>query len=185
MIADLKREIDLAHIVMGAGVDLIQRGNRHVGLCPFHTEKTPSFFIFPDNRFKCFGCSASGDCIDFVMKYYNLSFKEALKFLGIEQGPITPGVRKEIERRKHQAELIRQFRDWEQRYCSYISDLWHKTKRLMMNGIPPDDLELYAHLLHMSPIWRHKIDILIYGTDKDKFKLYKEAQRCRKKTFLI
>jgi DNA primase len=47
-----KESIDLVGVVEGVGVELKQRGTRHVGLCPFHSEKTPSFFIFPDNRFK-------------------------------------------------------------------------------------------------------------------------------------
>jgi len=65
----------------------------------------------------------------------------------------------------------------EQRYCSYVSDLWHKAKRLMMNDIPLDDLELYAPLFHILPIWEHHRDILINGTDKEKYKLYEEARK--------
>ena len=47
-----KQNIDLVSVVEGVGIELKKRGTRHVGLCPFHSEKTPSFFIFPDNRFK-------------------------------------------------------------------------------------------------------------------------------------
>lgn len=177
MIAELKQNIDLVSVVESAGVDLQQRGTRYVGLCPFHTEKTPSFIIFPDNHFRCFGCSAHGDVIDFVQRLHGLTFPEALKHLGIEQGTITPKIKKDIQRRKHKAELVKRFRDWEQWYCMEISDLWHKTKRLMSNGIPPEDLELYAPLFHRLPVWEYHRDILINGTDKEKFALYKEAQR--------
>lgn len=175
-ISEFKQNIDFTLVVESAGVELTRRGTRHVGLCPFHTEQTPSFFVFPDNHFKCFGCGASGDCIDFVQKLHCLSFQDALRHLGIEQGRITPEVRRDIERRKRRAELVKRFRDWEQRYCTDISDLWHKTKRLMMNGIPPDDLDLYAALFHMLPVWEYHREILIHGTDREKFKLYKEAQ---------
>lgn len=59
--------------------------NRWKGLCPFHKEKTPSFYVFIDSKgyqfFHCFGCGAHGDVISFVMKTRNISFFEALQFL--------------------------------------------------------------------------------------------------------
>lgn len=176
MIVQAKQNIDLAFVVRSAGVELQKQGPRYRGKCPFHNERTPSFFVFQDNRFKCFGCGVSGDCIDFVRKLHGLSFPDALKHLGIEQGPMTPKIKRNIERRKRRAELIRQFRDWEQWYCMEVSDLWHKTKRLMMFGIAPEDLELYAPLFHMLPVWEYHRDILINGSDELKFELYKEAR---------
>ena len=50
-------------------------------LCPFHQEKTPSFFIFSSNRFKCFGCGEHGNAIDFIQKQKGLNFPQAVKFL--------------------------------------------------------------------------------------------------------
>lgn len=56
--------------------------NRISCLCPFHLERTPSFVIYRDsNTFHCFGCQANGDSIAFVMKYNDLDFKEACKYL--------------------------------------------------------------------------------------------------------
>lgn len=54
---------------------------RKYGLCPFHNEKSPSFYIFPDNRFKCFGCQVGGTSIDFVMKRDGVDFIGAMKVL--------------------------------------------------------------------------------------------------------
>jgi len=55
---------------------------RKNGLCPFHNENTPSFYIFTkDNRFHCFGCDAHGDSIDFVMKRDGVDFVTAVKML--------------------------------------------------------------------------------------------------------
>lgn len=51
------------------------------GLCPFHNERTPSFHIFKDNRFKCFGCGEHGSAIDFYMKQNNVDFISAVKQL--------------------------------------------------------------------------------------------------------
>lgn len=57
-------------------------GNRISALCPFHKEKTPSFFIYVNqNSFHCYGCQAHGDVITFKMKIDNISFKEAVKEL--------------------------------------------------------------------------------------------------------
>lgn len=56
-------------------------GGRLTGLCPFHEEKTPSFVIFPDNSFFCFGCNAFGDSVDFLMKLKGCDFKEAVRSL--------------------------------------------------------------------------------------------------------
>lgn len=57
-------------------------GSRFVGLCPFHQEKTPSFYIFSDNHWHCFGaCSEGGDSINFIMKLKKLSFPEAARYL--------------------------------------------------------------------------------------------------------
>lgn len=55
--------------------------NRLQGLCPFHEERTPSFFIFDDNHFHCFGCQEHGSSIDFLMKTKNLDFVSAVKEL--------------------------------------------------------------------------------------------------------
>ena len=57
-------------------------GKKIKALCPFHEEKTPSFYIFTDtNSFHCFGCQTGGDVIKFVQVLHKLSFKDALEFL--------------------------------------------------------------------------------------------------------
>jgi len=62
--------------------DLRHQYGKSIGLCPFHDESTPSFTIFDDNHFHCFGaCGAHGDSIEFYMKLHNASFIEAVKEL--------------------------------------------------------------------------------------------------------
>lgn len=56
-------------------------GSKLAGLCVFHKERTPSFFIFPDNHFHCYGCGEHGDAISFVMKIKGLTFPEAVRYL--------------------------------------------------------------------------------------------------------
>lgn len=56
-------------------------GLRYTALCPFHNEDTPSFVIYPDNSFYCFGCQVHGDAIDFMKLLKNCGFKEAVDSL--------------------------------------------------------------------------------------------------------
>lgn len=49
--------------------------------CPFHSEKTPSFFVYATNTYHCFGCDVSGDTIQFIMTMHDMKFKEAVKYL--------------------------------------------------------------------------------------------------------
>lgn len=62
--------------------NLLRRGSKYVGLCPFHTEKTPSFTVDEDKQlYHCFGCGAGGDVFTFVMEKESLTFPEALRLL--------------------------------------------------------------------------------------------------------
>lgn len=63
-------------------LDIRQAGENLISLCPFHNEKTPSFYIYPEtNRFYCFGCQEKGDVITLVMALYGLDFKESVEML--------------------------------------------------------------------------------------------------------
>lgn len=73
--------------LIGSYVSLKHRGRVYVCNCPFHSERTPSFTVFPDTQsFYCFGCGAGGDAVTFIMKSENLDFWEAVKFLAEKSG---------------------------------------------------------------------------------------------------
>ncbi len=83
---ELKDRIDIVELI-SRYVHLKRRGANYFGLCPFHSEKTPSFSVNPKGRFfHCFGCGASGDAITFYMKIENLDFKDAIKELAQQYG---------------------------------------------------------------------------------------------------
>jgi DNA primase len=85
-VEQLKASVDIVNVV-GEYVRLRKTGVRHVGLCPFHTEKTPSFSVHGVHQFyKCFGCGAGGDVLRFVMEIERVSFYEALKMLAERYG---------------------------------------------------------------------------------------------------
>jgi len=81
---------------------LRRRGKKHVGLCPFHSEKTPSFTVDEDKQlFHCFGCNTGGDLFTLVMEKENLSFPEALRFLAEKYNITLP------EKRKFSPQLLK------------------------------------------------------------------------------
>ncbi len=89
-IREVRNSVDIVEIVSEA-VLLKAAGKNFVGLCPFHSEKTPSFTVSPDKQiFHCFGCSEGGSAIDFVMKYDGLPFPEAVKKLAARYGVDIP-----------------------------------------------------------------------------------------------
>jgi len=76
------KEVSIVDIASSHLSGLRKIGKNYVSLCPFHQEKHPSFYLYPEtNTYHCYGCRASGDVINLVMKLYNLPFKEAVQFL--------------------------------------------------------------------------------------------------------
>lgn len=82
----IKERLDLVDFLRSY-LRLMPAGKNFKALCPFHEEKTPSFIVSPERKlWHCFGCGAGGDLIGFVMRYENLEFPEALRFLGERAG---------------------------------------------------------------------------------------------------
>jgi DNA primase len=87
---ELRSRVGLADLV-GRRVRLTRRGREWGGLCPFHNEKTPSFYVVEDKGFfHCFGCGAHGDAIGYLMRADNLDFIEAVERLAAETGLAVP-----------------------------------------------------------------------------------------------
>lgn len=82
----VKSKIDIVEVI-GERVVLKKAGRHYKGLCPFHSEKSPSFIVSPERQsFKCFGCQEGGDVISFLQKYDGMSFLEALEMLAKRVG---------------------------------------------------------------------------------------------------
>jgi len=85
-VAQVRAATDIVGLI-GEHSALRQQGRRFVGLCPFHTEKTPSFSVNPEaGLYYCFGCQASGDAISFVRATEHLDFADAVRFLADRAG---------------------------------------------------------------------------------------------------
>ena len=91
VVDEIKERLDIVDLI-SEYVPLKKAGRNYKGLCPFHTEKTPSFIVFPDGqRWHCFGaCGTGGDAFTFIQKIENMDFAEALTFLARKAGVSLP-----------------------------------------------------------------------------------------------
>lgn len=81
LLEEIKSRIDIVEFISDY-VPLKKSGQNYKGLCPFHSEKTPSFMVSPTKQiFHCFGCGAGGNAVSFLIKHDNLSFSEAVRYL--------------------------------------------------------------------------------------------------------
>ncbi len=98
IIEEIVQRTDLSDLI-GSYVTLKRAGSNMNGLCPFHSEKTPSFTVFSrTNSFYCFGCGAGGDAISFVMRAENLDYPSAIEFLASRAGITIPQDKDELAR---------------------------------------------------------------------------------------
>ncbi len=90
IISRVRDSVDIVDLVSGY-VSLKKTGKNHTGLCPFHSEKTPSFSVNPDKQiFHCFGCGAGGDAFKFLELQEGLNFPEAVRKLAERAGIVLP-----------------------------------------------------------------------------------------------
>ncbi len=100
---EVRRAADIVELI-GQFVQLRKAGQNYVGLCPFHSEKDPSFTVSPSRQmFHCFGCKKGGDVFSFWMDYHKVAFPQALKDLAdryqvpLPEKPLTPFEREKME----------------------------------------------------------------------------------------
>jgi len=90
VIDEVKQKIDIIDII-GQHITLTKSGRTFRGLCPFHGEKHPSFYVYPEQQsWHCFGCNSGGDVFSFIMKKQNIEFGEALRQLAQKAGVVIP-----------------------------------------------------------------------------------------------
>jgi DNA primase len=143
---ELRSRLSLSSLI-SRRVKLARRGREYAGLCPFHHEKTPSFYVVEDKSFfHCFGCGAHGDAIGFVMRADNLDFLEAVEKLAGEAGLAVPqATPEERERAQRQKTLLETL---EAAAAFYEARLWGPEGRrardyLQARGLDPETIRRF------------------------------------------
>ncbi len=104
LVEEIRSRNDIVSVI-GSYIRLQKKGSNHMGLCPFHNEKTPSFSVSGSKQmYHCFGCGVGGNVFTFIMEYENYSFLEALRFLAERAGVALPE-QEYSEEQKRQADL--------------------------------------------------------------------------------
>ncbi|MFO0752545.1 MAG: DNA primase [Thermodesulfovibrionales bacterium] len=97
VVEEIKSKIDIVSLI-AEHVDLKRAGQNYKGLCPFHSEKTPSFMVNPSKQiFHCFGCGKGGDALSFIMECESMSFPEAVTYLAGKAGIAIEDYRRETK----------------------------------------------------------------------------------------
>jgi len=157
---------NITETIRNEGINFKQRGRESWACCPFHNDKHPSFKVNLDTQtFHCFSCGAHGDVIDFIQKLHNLSFKDALKYLGMKPGK-PPKVDPVMKRKR---ELLRDFEQWRRETyrdtCDEYNAIWHGFRQCKnMEEIS----ELSEIICEMGPME----DVINTLAGKEKEKLY-------------
>ena len=100
LVEEIRSRNDIVSVI-GSYIRLQKKGSNHMGLCPFHNEKTPSFSVSGAKQmYHCFGCGVGGNVFTFIMEYENYTFLEALRFLAERAGIALPEQEYSEEARK-------------------------------------------------------------------------------------
>lgn len=166
VLEEVRRRTDLVQVVSGY-VKLRKNGQRLIGLCPFHPEKTPSFSVHPEKQvWHCFGCGEGGDVFSFVERIEHLSFREALEKLaarcGVEVSRESPAER---GRRQRGQDLLEQAAAF---YQHHLARSRKAQDYLRQRGIAPSAAQRFG-LGYAPDAWESLRTFLIQqgATDAD------------------
>jgi DNA primase len=144
LLEEIKSHADIVEFISDY-VALKKSGQNYKGLCPFHSEKTPSFMVSRSKQiFHCFGCGAGGDVVTFLMKHDNLTFGEALSSLAKKFGiKITESAfdRKFSERRQH---ILQANEEAMKFYTRTLRDSNTAMEYLKQRGISEDSIAAFC-----------------------------------------
>jgi DNA primase len=155
---EIKSKLDIVDVI-GQYVKLQKAGVNYKALCPFHKEKTPSFFVSPSRQiFHCFGCGAGGDIFTFIMKIENIDFKEAVKLLadkaGVELTYENPIINSQKQKIIEINEKAREF------FEKQLENNKEVQKYLQQRGLKPETIKEF-HLGYAPDDWRSLTNFLI------------------------
>jgi DNA primase len=142
LLEEIKSKIDIVDFI-SEYINLSKTGQNYRALCPFHPEKTPSFFVSPSKQiFHCFGCGKGGDVLSFLMEYEKLSFIEALSILATKAG-IEFQVNKSSTYSISKDKLYRIYEIATEIYSKKLSESQIAQKYLTERGINQESIEIF------------------------------------------
>ncbi len=145
--------------VVSTYVRLEKSGAQFRARCPFHNERTPSFYVSPERKsFHCFGCQAHGDIFTFVEKIENIPFFEALKILADRAGISL----KDTERNKEESRLIALLKDATEHFEKNLRNSPEAKQYLLERGLTDDTIQTF-HIGYAKNEWR---DLFIFLASK-------------------
>lgn len=152
-IAQIKERTDLARLI-GEVVALSPSGSGYKGLCPFHSERTPSFHINPQRGlYHCYGCGVGGSSLDFLMAYRKLDFMEAVDILAAQVGVSLPRTsRGQTTERIPEALILA--RDWYHNVLLHRPEAEPARQYLRERGFGEAEWETF-HLGYAPPGWQN------------------------------
>lgn len=174
--SDLERaELRLEEVVERCTGERLVRGRM---CCPFHSEKTPSFFVNTKNQyFKCFGCNVGGDVFKFIQLYYHCNFKTALKIIYED---FNVGSASDLIRAGASTRRKREFRRWSaEAYFLLYRALWHGREYLEHNrpkGSMSELTEEYSFMINDITKIEFYFDELLRN-DREYYKSYRKEGR--------
>lgn len=166
-------------VITREGGELLFKGRELWTLCNLHGERTPSFKI-STNRVHghCFGCGWHGDSLDYVRALHGLTFKDALTYLGIEKKQAPADIRAATQARREREEDERNFREWERNKVNSMSAILRLYRQKAVQGFTPEDLEVFAPLIHAMPQIEHEYEtVFCVRDDSARRRMFEEERR--------
>ncbi len=139
IIDKIKEKVDIVQLI-SQYVSLQKVGSNYRGLCPFHSERTPSFFVNPNLKlYHCFGCGASGDAIKFIQEIEHISFADALKKLAAMVNVELPAVQEDKDKQLY-LEYCRNLHEF---YKMQLEKSKEAQEHLLKRGLTPSEIGEY------------------------------------------
>jgi DNA primase len=156
------KKTDIIETIQGEGFEPKRKGRSFWMSCPFHTDKTPSLKIDSERQtFFCFSCNEGGDVIFFIRKLHNLTFKEAIAYLGLVRDQLVKVNPQEQTKR----DLVKAFRAWERKYYQRLTRYYRNFHDLKRNFKTMDDVVQFSEIFDQMPLVEYHMDILTCGSD--------------------
>jgi DNA primase len=158
IVREIRSRADIVEVI-SEYVSLKKRGENYVGLCPFHSEKTPSFNVNPEKQlFYCFGCGAGGNVFTFLMKKENLNFPEAIRLLAdrfqinLPSGKYDKEITRDFQERREQLRLNKLAAGFYHNILLNTREGRRGLEYLTKRGIKPETIERFQ-LGYALPLW--------------------------------